>query len=380
MNIRMVDTVTQYQHIKNEVDAAIMELLNKGMYIGGQAVKQFEEALAHYLAVKQVISCANGTDALQVALMALGCEPDDEVITPSFTYIATIEVIALLRLKPVFVEVNPATFTMDVADLKRKITSKTKVILPVHLYGQAADMEAIMQVAKEHNLFVVEDTAQAIGGEYTFSDGTTKKVGTIGDIGCTSFYPSKNLGAYGDGGAIMTNNEILAESLRMMCNHGQKIRYLHDVIGVNSRLDAIQAAILSVKLKHLEQYNSARIWAADCYDSLLKDVEGIVCPQRMENGKHVFHQYTLKITAGREKRDALKSYLDAAGIPSMIYYPVPSHLQKAYLQYGYKMGDLPITEQLTGEVISFPIHSELTEEQIVYIVEKVKEGMKVSNS
>lgn len=375
MDISMVDTVTQYQKIKNEIDTAILQLLGKGTYIGGAIVKQFEQNLAAYLAVPHVIACANGTDALQIALMALGCKPGDEVITPSFTYIATIEVIALLGLTPVFVEVNPETFTLDVTDLKHKITAKTKVVLPVHLYGQAADMEAIMKIAKENNLFVIEDNAQAIGGEYTFSDGTTKKLGTIGHIGCTSFYPSKNLGAYGDGGALMTNDDALAESLRMICNHGQKKKYIHDSIGVNSRLDSIQAAILDIKLKHLNKYTDARRWAADTYDSLLKDVPGITIPYRADYGKHVFHQYTIKIAEGREKRDAFKKYLEEKGIPTMIYYPIPSHQQKAYLGYGYKLGDFPISEQLNGEVISLPIHSELTQEQIEYIVRYIKSGL-----
>lgn len=371
MEIRMVDTVSQYQKIKQEVDQKVLALLDKGHYIGGEAVKEFEGALSTYLGGAQVISCANGTDALQVALMALGCEPGDEILTPSFTYIATVEVIALLRLKPVFVEVNPDTFNMDIHDLERKITPKTKVIMPVHLYGQPADMEPIMAIAKKHQLFVVEDTAQAIGAEYTFADGTIQKVGTIGDIGCTSFYPSKNLGAYGDGGAIFTHNAELGNTMRMICNHGQSRRYYHDSIGVNSRLDAIQAAILTVKLKHLDAYNAARIQAADTYDALFANVEGIQTPFRAPNAKHVFHQYTLRITAGREKRDSIKSKMDTLAVPTMIYYPVPSHLQKAYTEYGYSEGSLPVTEQLTAEVISLPMHSELTEAQINYIFSKI---------
>jgi UDP-2-acetamido-2-deoxy-ribo-hexuluronate aminotransferase len=375
MNIQMVDTVTQYKKIKREVDAAVMALLDKGTYIGGEAVKQFGQNLAKYLDVNHVIPCANGTDALQIALMALGCKPGDEVITPSFTYIATIEVIALLGLRPVFVEVNPMTFTMDVEDVKKKITAKTKVILPVHLYGQAADMEPIMQIAKSNNLFVVEDVAQAIGGDYTFSNGTTQKLGTIGDIACTSFYPSKNLGAFGDGGAIMTNNNDLAESLRMICNHGQKKKYVHDSIGVNSRLDAIQAAILAIKLTHLEEYTAARRDAANTYDTLLAHIEGLTTPFRVDYGRHVFHQYTIKIEGGAEKRDALKAFLSEKGIPTMIYYPIPSHLQKAYLGYGYTLGSLPISEELTNQVISLPIHSELPLEQIEFIVENIKKAL-----
>lgn len=376
MNLKMVDTVSQYQKIKPEIDAAIAELLNKGFYIGGAVVKQFEQNLGNYMDVSHVISCANGTDALQVALMALGCKPGDEILTPSFTYIATVEIIALLQLIPVFVEVYPDTFNIDVVDLENKITPKTKAIIPVHLYGQPADMEPIMEIAKKYNLAVVEDAAQAIGADYTFSDGRTKKVGTIGHIGCTSFYPSKNLGAYGDGGAIFTNDNNLGESLRMICNHGQKTRYYHDSIGVNSRLDSIQAAVLDVKLKHLDEYNAARRWAADKYDSLFTSISELVIPFRASNATHVFHQYTLKVLGGRQKRDALKAFLDEKNVPSMIYYPVPSHLQKAYTSYGYKQGDLQNTEELTAQVISLPMHSELTESEINYIVQKVLEGLR----
>lgn len=375
MNIRMVDTVSQYHNIKSEIDAAILGLLEKGHYIGGAAVKQFEENLATYLQAQHVISCANGTDALQVALMALGCKPGDEVLTPSFTYIATVEVIALLGLKPVFVEVNADTFNMDLEDLQRKITPKSKAIVPVHLYGQPAEMEGIMQIAQAHGLFVVEDAAQAIGAEYSFSDGSTAKVGTIGHIGCTSFYPSKNLGAYGDGGAIFTNDDALAEKLRMICNHGQKVRYTHDSIGVNSRLDSIQAAVLDIKLRHLDSYNDHRRWAAAEYNRQLGGLTELTTPFEAPNGRHVYHQYTLRVKAGRSKRDALKAYMDSQNIPTMIYYPIASHLQKGYVDFGFHAGDLPLTEQLTAEVISLPIHSEITAAQIAYVCEQLKKGL-----
>ncbi len=379
MDIKLVDTVAQYHEIKAEVDASIMDLLEKGQYIGGAAVKQFEAELGAYLNVKHVIACANGTDALQVALMGMGVEPGDEILTPSFTYIATIEVIALLGLKPVFVEVCPETFGLDIHDLKAKITPKTKGIIPVHLYGHSADMYSILKIARENGLFVIEDNAQAIGGEVTFLDGSVYKTGTLGDIGCTSFYPSKNLGAYGDGGAIFTQDDFLAEKIRMICNHGQKVRYHHESIGVNSRLDAIQAAILSVKLKHLDRYNASRSQASLYYNQCLKDVEGIKTPFVAPTVKHVYHQYTLRITKGRAKRDAVKSILDKKGIPNMIYYPIPSHLQTAYLAYGYKEGDLPITERLTGEVLSLPMHSELTYSQIEYICHHFIEAMRETN-
>ncbi|MEM7367338.1 MAG: DegT/DnrJ/EryC1/StrS family aminotransferase [Bacteroidota bacterium] len=369
MNIRMVDTISQYQKIANQIDSAVQEVVRSGAYINGPAVKQFKKNLATYLDVPHVIPCANGTDALQIALMALGLEPGDEVITPTFTYVATVEVIALLRLKPVFVEVDPLTFNMDVSKIEAAISPQTKAILPVHLYGQAADMEAIMEVANRHNLPVVEDTAQAIGADYTFSDGRVVKAGTIGAIGTTSFYPSKNLGAYGDGGAIFSRDEELAEKLWIICNHGAKIKYYHDSIGVNSRLDSLQAAILDIKLQHLNTYTEARRTAARTYDSLLADVDGLVLPQWNDNGSHVFHQYTVKVKEGRKKRDQIKELMSQKGIPTMIYYPVPIHLQGAYTQYGYKEGDFPISEQLTEEVLSLPMHSELDRAQQEYIVD-----------
>lgn len=375
MEIQMVDTIGQYKHIQQEVDQAVLEVVRSGQYINGPVVKQFASDLETYLDVPHVIPCANGTDALQIALMALGLEPGDEVITPSFTYIATVEVIALLQLRPVFVEVDPHTFNIDPTLLEAAITPRTKAIVPVHLFGQSADMAAVMAVARRHNLFVVEDAAQAIGGKYTFPDGHSMRIGTIGDIGCTSFYPSKNLGAFGDGGAIFTRNAALAEKLLMICNHGSTTRYYHDSIGVNSRLDAIQAAILGIKLKHLDAYHDARRAAADRYDDLLTDVEGVETPARSDFTQHVFHQYTLKIKAGRETRDELQRALSENGIPSMIYYPVACHLQKAYLPYGYQQGDFPLSETLTEQVISLPMHTELTLKQQAYIVHHFKQGL-----
>lgn len=371
----MVDTIGQYKHIQEEVDAAVLEVVRSGQFINGPVVKAFASDLQDYLDVPHVIPCANGTDALQIALMALGLQPGDEVITPSFTYIATVEVMALLQLKPVFVEVDPQTFNIDPTQLEAAITPRTKAIVPVHLFGQSADMSAVMDFARKHGIYVVEDAAQAIGGTYTFPNGQSMAVGTIGDIGCTSFYPSKNLGAFGDGGAIFTRNAALAEKIQMICNHGSTQRYYHDSIGVNSRLDAIQAAILGIKLKHLDAYGEARRTAADRYDELLGDVEGIETPARSSFARHVFHQYTLKIKAGREARDELQVYLKEKGIPSMVYYPVACHLQQAYLPYGYQEGDLPISEKLTEQVISLPMHTELSLEQQAYIANHFKLGL-----
>ncbi|MEM6347521.1 MAG: DegT/DnrJ/EryC1/StrS family aminotransferase [Bacteroidota bacterium] len=372
MKIQMVDTITQYQKIQQEVDNAVLEVIRSGQFINGPVVKGFRDHLAEYLDVAHALSCANGTDALQIALMALDLQAGDEVITASFTYVATVEVIALLRLKPVFVEVDPDTFNLSIEAVEAAITDKTRAILPVHLFGQAADMGPIMELANKHGIYVVEDTAQAIGSDYTFPNGNKMKTGTIGHIGTTSFYPSKNLGAYGDGGAIFTRDAELAEVLWSICNHGSERRYYHDRVGVNSRLDAIQAAILDVKLKHLDTYTKARRKAAALYDEMLGDIEGVEVPFRADYAQHVFHQYTLKIAGGRDKRDALKAKLDAAGIPNMIYYPVPLHLQKAYRGYGYKEGDFPISEQLSEQVLSLPMHSELDETQQSYIVEHLK--------
>jgi len=373
MEIRMVDTITQYQKIQEQVDKAVLEVVRSGMYINGPLVKNFAKDLGEFLDVPHVIPCANGTDALQIALMALELEPGDEVITPTFTYIATVEVISLLNLRPVFVEVDPHTFNMDPASLEAAITEKTKAVMPVHLYGQAADMEPILEIARKHNLYVVEDTAQAIGARYHFSDGRTMAAGTLGDIGTTSFYPSKNLGAYGDGGAIFSRNEALGNYLQVICNHGAKRKYYHDNIGVNSRLDAIQAAILAIKLQHLHEYNAARVQAAKIYDELLADIPGVQTPVWKDDGSHVFHQYTLKIEAGREVRDSVREKLSERGIPSMIYYPVPIHMQGGYRKYGFKKGDFPVSEQLTEQVISLPMHSELTREQQEYVCKHFRE-------
>lgn len=372
-NIQMVDTRTQYLAIREEVDAAINDVLDSAAYINGPAVKRFSANLATYMGEGvHVIPCANGTDALQIAFMALGLQRGDEVLTPSFTYIATVEAAALLGLRLRFVEVDPQTFNLNPSLLENYLTANTKAIVPVHLYGQSADMEPIMQFAKKHNLFVVEDTAQAIGATYTFSSGEILRCGTIGDIGTTSFYPSKNLGAFGDGGAIFTRDAALAERLTMMCNHGQRTRYLHDEIGCNSRLDSIQAAILNVKLGHLDTYNASRRRAAHRYNELFANVSELITPFEASYGTHVYHQYTLRVKAGRTVRDGLQAHLAAQGIPSMIYYPVPSHLQDAYRHFGYEQGDMPLTEQLTAEVISLPMHTELTDEQQVYIANAVK--------
>lgn len=367
--LQMVDTKTQYHKIKKEVDEAVIAVMESSQFIGGKVVNDFAENLAAYHGVKHVIPCANGTDALQIAMMALGLKAGDEVITPSFTYIATVEVAALLGVKPIFVEVDPKTFCIDPAAIEKAITPKTKAIVPVHLYGHGADMEAIMQIAKKHNLFVIEDNAQAIGNVYTFADGSQKKLGSIGDVGCTSFYPSKNLGAYGDGGAMMTNDDALAEKLRMIASHGQSVRYYHDVVGCNSRLDAMQAAILNIKLRYLDTYIEARRKAADFYDAAFAGHEKIKVPFRAANNNHVFHQYTLTLEG--VDRDGLHQHLAAEGVPSMIYYPVPAHRQKMFEAFGGSSFELPVTDWLTERVISLPIHTELDEEQQQFIVNKV---------
>lgn len=369
--IQMVDLKTQYEKIQPQIDAAIKEVLDSSAFISGKQVGEFAQNLSGYLGVKHVIPCANGTDALQIALMALGLEPGDEVITPSFTYIATTEVIALLRLKPVFVEVDPKTFCIDPDAIEAAITPRTKAIVPVHLYGQSADMEKIMDIAGKHNLFVVEDNAQAIGSDFRFSDGTIKKTGTIGNIGTTSFFPSKNLGCYGDGGAIFTNNDDLAVKLKMIANHGQSKRYYHDVVGCNSRLDTIQAAILNVKLPHLDEYIEARRAVALKYDQAFSGNPKIRTPYRDPRTKHVFHQYTV-ILDGPD-RDGLNKFLAEHNIPSMIYYPVPAHRQKMFAAFGGGDYQLEITDWLTERVISFPIHTEMQEEQQELIISKVLE-------
>ena len=367
--LQMVDTKSQYLKIKEEIDNAVIAVMDSSRFIGGPVVTAFAEELAVYHQSKHVITCANGTDALQIAMMALGLKAGDEVITPSFTYIATVEVAALLGIKPIFVEVDKDTFCIDPSAVEKAITAKTKAIIPVHLYGHAADMEAIMAIAKKYNLFVIEDNAQGIGNDYKFKDGTIKKTGSIGNIGCTSFYPSKNLGAFGDGGAIFTNNDALAEKLKMIASHGQKIQYYHDVVGCNSRLDAMQAAILQIKLKKLDEYIAARRKAADYYDAAFAGNDKITIPHRASNNNHVFHLYTL--TLHDTDRNALNKYLADNGIPSMIYYPVPAHKQKMFAAFGGNEFDLPITDWLTERVISLPMHTELDEEQQSFIVQHV---------
>ncbi len=365
----MVDLKGQYVHIQQEVDEAVLSAIRKAQFINGPQVVSFADELSQYLDGAQVIPCANGTDALQIAMMALDLKPGDEVIVPSFTYVATAEVIGLLQLTPVMVDVDPESFNITVETIRPAITSKTKAIVPVHLFGQCADMEPILALAKEKGLYVIEDTAQAIGASYTFKDGTKKKAGTMGHIGCTSFFPSKNLGCYGDGGAIYTMDSDLAERLRMIANHGQVKKYVHKYIGVNSRLDTIQAAILRIKLRHLDSYSAARNAAAEKYDSILIGVEGLVIPKRQSNSTHVFHQYTLKVNEGR--RDALKEYLDQAGIPAMIYYPIPLNEQEAYQAIGRVEGNLSITQDLCACVLSIPMHTELADEQIKFITDTI---------
>lgn len=372
--IQMVDLKRQYLKIKPEVDAAMANVLETTAFINGKAVADFTQHLQEYLGVKYVIPCANGTDALQIALMALGLEPGDEVITPSFTYIATTEVIALLRLKPVFVDVDPETFCIDVSKIRAALTRKTKAIVPVHLYGQSCDMEEIMQIAKEHDLFVVEDNAQAIGASVTFSDGTVHKTGTIGHVGCTSFFPSKNLGCYGDGGAMMTNNELLADRIKMIANHGQSKRYFHDVVGCNSRLDTLQAAVLDIKLRQLDQYNEARRSVAEYYSNAFKNNPKITTPITAARNTHVFHQYTLKVEG--IDRNSLQEQLAAVGVPAMIYYPVPAHRQKMFSFLNLPDVELPVTDWLTHRVISLPIHTELDHEQLAHIVNHVNNLVK----
>jgi UDP-2-acetamido-2-deoxy-ribo-hexuluronate aminotransferase len=369
--LAMVDLRSQYERIKPEIDRAIGDVINSTSFINGPAVKLFQQNLEEYLGVRHVIPCANGTDALQISMMALGLKPGDEVIAPSFTFIATAEVIAILGLTPVLVECDPGTFNIDPEAIKKAITPRTRAIIPVHLFGQSADMEAVMEIAVKNNLLVIEDACQAIGADYTMRNGQVRKVGTIGDIGCTSFFPSKNLGCYGDGGAIFTNDDKLAEKLRSICNHGMKVRYYHDDIGVNSRLDTLQAAILNVKLPHLNSYIQARQDAARAYDKAFAPCPEIVTPARFPDSTHVFHQYTLKVPDAR--RDKLREFLDLNGIPAMIYYPVPVHLQKAYHDVRYKEGDFPVTEMLSKTVISLPMHTELEPDQIDFITSKVLE-------
>ncbi len=369
--IQMVDLKQQYAKIKNDIDTAIHDVLDSAAFINGNAVTDFAANLSQYLDVKHVIPCANGTDALQIAVMALELEPGCEVITPSFTYIATTEVVALLRLKPVFAEVDAKTFCLDPADLEKKISAKTKAIVPVHLYGQSAPMEEIMRIAEKHNLYVIEDNAQAIGSNYTYNNGVKKKTGTIGTIGATSFFPSKNLGCYGDGGAIFTNDDALANKLKMIANHGQSKRYYHDVVGCNSRLDSVQAAVLNIKLKHLDNYIAARRRAADHYDQAFAGHPKITRPYRAPYSHHVFHQYTLLLEGA--DRNGLNEFLASKKIPSMIYYPVPAHRQQMFASFGSASQHLPVTDWLTERVISLPMHTELDDEQLQYISSSVLE-------
>ncbi len=373
--IHMVDLAGQYQKIKTEVDKALLDVVQSTAFIGGPVVKSFQDNLEKYTGIKHVIPCANGTDALQIAMMALDLQPGDEVITASFTYVATAEVIALLKLKPVLVDVNPETFNIDVKAIERAISPKTKAIVPVHLFGQSADMDPIMALAKKHNLWVIEDNAQAIGADYYGVN--TQKTGTIGHFGCTSFFPSKNLGCYGDGGAIMTNDDDLAAKARMIANHGQSKQYYHDEIGVNSRLDALQAVVLNAKLKHLDAYNAARNHAADYYDHVFSKIPALKIPGREPNSNHVFHQYTLQIVAPdpSDVRDKLKAHLQEHGVPMMIYYPVPLYDQPAFAQY-WPGGKLPVTEALCTSVFSLPMHSELTDAMLGQITEAVKDFFK----
>ncbi len=365
----MVDLKGQYMHIQQEVDDAVIYSIREANFINGPQVAAFADELSQYLNGVHVIPCANGTDALQIAMMALDLKPGDEVIVPSFTYVATAEVIGLLQLKPVMVDVDPDTFNITAESIRPAITAKTKAIVPVHLFGQCADMEPILALAKAKGLYVIEDTAQAIGASYSFKDGTIKKAGTMGHIGCTSFFPSKNLGCYGDGGAMYTMDPELADRLRMIANHGQVKKYVHKYIGVNSRLDTLQAAILRIKLRHLDSYSSSRNAAAEKYDILLNGTEGLILPQRQVHSTHVFHQYTLKVTQGR--RDALKKHLEVAGIPAMIYYPNPLNEQEAYHTIGRVVGNLSVTQDLCASVLSIPMHTELADEQIKFITDNI---------
>lgn len=375
LQIQMVDLKTQYQKLKTEIDAGIQEVLDKTAFIGGPKVAVFQQNLEAYLGVKHVIPCANGTDALQIAMMAVDLQPGDEVIVPAFTYVATAEAIALLRLQPIMVDVDPDTFNVTAELIEAAITPRTKAVVPVNLFGQSCDIEPIMNLAKKYKLWVIEDNAQAIGADYTLADGSKAKTGTIGHIGCTSFYPSKNLGAYGDGGALYTNDDHLAEKCRMIANHGQTKRYYHGLVGVNSRLDAIQAVVLTAKLQYLDEYAAARQDAARYYDNAFQHVSQLQIPKRQHNSSHVFHQYTLIVKEGR--RDELQAYLQGKGIPTMIYYPVPLYEQEAYKNaMANKIDRLPATDMLCRSVISLPMHTELDEAQLAYITETVLDFFK----
>ena len=370
----MVDLQTQYQHIKQEIDTGIQEVIESAAFVKGQKVTDFQHHLEQYTGARHIIPVGNGTDALQIALMGLNLQAGDEVITPTFTFIATAEVVALLGLTPVVVDVEWETMNMDVEAVRRAITPRTKAIVPVHLFGQCANMEALKALANEYHLYIVEDACQAIGARYTFSNGETKQAGTMGDIGCTSFFPSKNLGCYGDGGAIFTNDDELAARMRAIANHGMVVRYHHDLIGVNSRLDSIQAAVLDAKLPHLDEYIAARQKAAAYYDKAFSGHPHLLIPSRHTQSTHVYHQYTLRVIDA--ERDALREGLAERGIPAMVYYPVPLHQQKAYLDPRYKDGDFPVAERLAGCVLSLPMHTELDEEQLAYITSSVKDLLK----
>lgn len=367
--IEMVDLKSQYLRIKTEIDSAINEVIENTAFINGKHVETFSENLKTYLGVNYVVPCANGTDALQVALMALNLKTGDEVIVPSFTFIASAEVIGLLGLRPVMVDVDYDNFNVTAKNIEKAITVNTKAIIPVHLFGQASQMEEIMLLAKKYDLYVVEDNAQALGADYIFDSGKRQKLGTIGHIGCTSFFPSKNLGCYGDGGAVFTNDETLAKRLKMICNHGSTVKYHHEVLGVNSRLDTLQAAILDVKLKYLNTFNKLRYEAAQRYSYAFKDIPGIITPKESTFSTHVYHQYTLKVLDG--KRDELKEFLAKHGIPAMVYYPIPLHKQEAFLQIAHQSGDMSVAEKLCDEVLSLPMHTELDLSTIAFIISKV---------
>lgn len=370
MDIQMVDLYNQYLKIKHEIDSEMQGVIRSSVFVKGGKVGEFEDNLKKYLEVSHVISCGNGTDALQIALMALDLKEGDEVITTPFTFVSTLEVLALMKLKPILVDVDPDTFTIQPELVSQHIDHLTKVIIPVHLYGQCADMEPIIETAQDNNILIIEDACQALGTEYIFRNGMTAMAGTIGDIACNSFFPTKNLGAFGDGGALFTNNNELAQLMRSIANHGMSKRYYYQQIGLNSRLDAIQAAILDVKLKHIDQYIAARQAAAQFYDQKLADIPGLIIPTRASYSTHTFHQYTIKVL---KKRDELQKFLASKGIPSMIYYPVPLHLQEAYQYLGYRKGDFPVSEKLSEQVLSLPMHTELTEEQLTFITSAIRE-------
>ncbi len=370
MKLQMVDLIGQYSRIEEEINTSILNVVKSGAYINGTEVKLFKQNLQDYLKVNCVIPCANGTDALQIAMMALGLKQGDEVIIPSFTYAATAEVATLLGLSIKWVEVDPDSFMLDSKSLESSITPQTRAVVPVHLFGQCADMEEILKIAQKNNIYVIEDAAQSIGAEYYFSDGSVKKSGTMGHVGCTSFFPTKNLGCFGDGGALFTNNIELGKRIQMISNHGQEKKYVHELVGVNSRLDTLQAAILDVKLKYLGAYNNARLAAASIYDQLLSDIKQVQIPKRVKNSNHVFNQYTITIKDG--SRNKLKLFLEERGIPAMVYYPVPLHLQMAYFKEPIQRGSFPISESLCDSVLSLPMHTELDLSTVEFISKQIQ--------